>query len=264
MVMGPTHAMSGAAVGLAVAQILPASWGGVTSPAEAFVFAGIGAGAALLPDLDSPQATVSRSFGPVSVGLSHLVENTAQALVNATRTAQDSHCGNGHRTATHTIWFALAAGLACSALVAVGGKAATVALLFFFLGLGLRGLFPSWSKKNDWIVVAALSLGCALAVWQFVPASASPAAVGGAVAIGVLTHIGGDWLTKMGVPLLGGVVTVNGKRWWDFGAPSAVRIQASGTADQLLLGLFTVLVGYETFVIASGRTIADSLQAIGG
>ncbi|TXS81758.1 hypothetical protein CHU70_10845 (plasmid) [Corynebacterium sp. LK10] len=264
MVMGPTHSMSGAAVGLAVAQLIPASWGGVTSPAEAFVFAGIGAGAALLPDLDSPQATVSRSFGPASIGLSHLVENSAQALVNVTRTPKDEYCGNGHRTATHTIWFAIAAGLACSALVAIGGKTATIALLFFFLGLGLRGLFPSWSKQNDWLAISALSLGIALAVWQFVPASASPAAIGCAVAVGVLTHIFGDWLTKAGVPMLGGVVTVNGKRWWDFGAPGALRISANGTADQFLLGLFTLMVGYEVFLIGSGRTIADSLQAIGG
>lgn len=66
MVMGPTYAMSGAAVGLAVAQALPTSWGGVTPASEAFVCAGIAAGAALLPDLDSPQGTVSRSSGPLS------------------------------------------------------------------------------------------------------------------------------------------------------------------------------------------------------
>lgn len=66
MVMGPTHAMSGAAAGLAVAQALPTSWGGVTSASEAFVYAGIAAGAALLPDLDSPQALSVDHSGPLA------------------------------------------------------------------------------------------------------------------------------------------------------------------------------------------------------
>lgn len=263
MVMGPTHAMSGAAVGLAVAQILPAQWGGVTSPSEAFVFAGIGAGAALLPDLDSPQATVSRSFGPVSIGLAHLVENGSQALVNATRGPKDEWCNNGHRTATHTVWFALLAGLLVAAGVALGGKPVAIGLLFFFLGLGLRGLFPGWTKKNDWLAITALSLGLAVAVWQFIPVTAAPAALGMAVTIGVLTHIGGDALTKQGVPALAPIVNVRGRRWWEYALPGPMRISASGTADQLLLAVFTLVASYEVFLIASGRTIADATQALG-
>lgn len=262
MVMGPTHAMSGAAVGLAVAQVLPAQWGGVTSPSEAFVFAGIGAGAALLPDLDSPQATVSRSFGPASIGLSHLVENGSQALVNATRGPKDEWCNNGHRTATHTVWFALLAGILTAIAVAVGGKTATVALLFFFLGLGLRGLFPSWAKRNDWLFVTAAALGLALAVWQFVPVTATPAALGMAVTIGVLTHIAGDALTKQGVPALAPIVNVRGRRWWDYALPGPMRISASGTADQLLLAVFTLIASYEVFLIASGRTVSNVAQAL--
>ena len=46
VVMGPTHAMSGAAVGLAVAQILPEHWGGVTTADETFIYAAL-AGQAL-------------------------------------------------------------------------------------------------------------------------------------------------------------------------------------------------------------------------
>ena len=85
MVMGPTHAMSGAAVGLAVAQILPEQWGGVTTAEETFIYAGLAAGAALLPDLDAPSATVSRSFGPVTQVISRFTENIAQTFVNVTR-----------------------------------------------------------------------------------------------------------------------------------------------------------------------------------
>ena len=43
--------------------------GGPTSTAETLTFAGVCAGAALLPDLDTGQSTVSRSFGPLSKAL---------------------------------------------------------------------------------------------------------------------------------------------------------------------------------------------------
>src|SRR5699024_10464258 len=86
MVMGPTHAMSGAAAGLAMAAVLPPSWGGPTTVGGAFIFAGVTAGAALLPDLDTPQATIARSFGPLSQGLAHVVETGSRTFCNATRT----------------------------------------------------------------------------------------------------------------------------------------------------------------------------------
>lgn len=65
MVMGPTHAASGAAAWLLTAPTLTAA---VTThtmhPTQAFVGAAVCAGSALLPDIDLPSSTVSRSFGP--------------------------------------------------------------------------------------------------------------------------------------------------------------------------------------------------------
>ncbi|MDN5759035.1 MAG: metal-dependent hydrolase, partial [Tomitella sp.] len=165
MVMGPTHAMSGAAAGLAMAAVLPPEWGGPTTVAGAFVFAGVTAGAALLPDLDSPQATIARSFGPVSQAAAHVVENVSQGFCNMTGSRRDDHCNNGHRTATHTVLFAVAAGVATGALVQWFGKNAAIGILFVMLGLALRGLFPKWAKKNDWLVVTAVSAGAAAVAW---------------------------------------------------------------------------------------------------
>ena len=128
MVMGPTHAMSGAAGGLALAQVLPLSSGAITPP-ELLIYAGITAGAALLPDLDSPQSTIARSFGPASLGLSRLVEHASQALVNKTRGPRDSTCYNGHRTATHTIWFGILTGLLATLLISIFHDYATITLL---------------------------------------------------------------------------------------------------------------------------------------
>lgn len=239
MVMGPTHAMSGAAAGLAMAAVLPPDWGGPTTVAGAFVFAGVTAGAALLPDLDSPQATIARSFGPVSQAAAHVVENCAQGFCNLTRSRRDDHCNNGHRTATHTVLFAVAAGILVAVLVSMFGKAAAVSILFFMLGLALRGLFPKWSKKNDWLVVTALSAAAAVVAWATVPDMASGVALGMAVAVGVITHLLGDSITKMGVPALAPIVRIKGKSWYDLAPPGLLRISASGPFDKILLTVFT-------------------------
>ncbi len=256
MVMGPTHSMSGAAVGLAVAQALPASWGGVTSPEEAFVYAGIAAGAALLPDLDSPQATVSRSFGPLSQAVSHVVESSARTFVNLTRGRRDRKCSHGHRTATHTLWFALLTGAAASFLIGSFGRPAAIGMLFFFLGLAIRGLVPEWSKKTEWLVVTGVSALLAAGAWVYVPTTASALVMGSAVTVGVLTHLAGDLITKHGVPALAPLIPLGRRRWWKVRLPQPLRISASGPADKALLVVFSLLVFIQTIVITSGTTVS--------
>ncbi|APE12522.1 MULTISPECIES: metal-dependent hydrolase [Rhodococcus] len=240
MVMGPTHAMSGAAAGLVMATVLPPEWGGPTSLAGAFVFAGVTAGAALLPDLDSPQATVARSFGPASQALAHVVEKGSLAIYAATSTRKDDSRTNGHRTATHTLAFAVLAGVLVSGLVSAFAKPAVLGVLFVMLGLALRGLFPKWVKKNDWVAVTGVAAALSMITWWAWPETVSGVALGAAVTVGVVAHLLGDAGTKMGVPLLAPFVSINGKRWWDVAPPSLLRIKASGVADQVLLGVFTV------------------------
>ena len=262
MVMGPTHAMSGAALGLAIAAALPHEWGGPTTAAGAFVFAGVTAGAALLPDLDSPQATIARSFGPITTTLAHVTENTAQAIYAATKTRRDSDRQNGHRTATHTVWFAILAGMATSALVGSFGKTASIAILFVMLGLALRGLFPKWSKSNDWLIVTAVSAALAAATWVLLPEAAGAVALGSAMTAGVMAHLLGDALTKQGVPIFGGIISIGGKRWWDVALPSPLRIRANGPMDQVLLTVFTIsAVAMVYFTIADPGAIGATWQA---
>lgn len=256
VVMGPTHAMSGAAVGLAVAQLLPEQWGGVSTVQETFLYAGLAAGAALLPDLDSPQATVSRSFGPISQFLSRTVENTAQGFVNFTRAKKDPKCRNGHRTLTHTVWFALATGVAATALIGAYGKPAVIGLLFVLLGLALRGLLPEWSKKADWLVLTAVSAALAYGAWYFIPSDSFGLVLGSAVAVGCLTHIVGDMATKQGVPVLAPLIYFRGKRWGKFQLPKFLSITAGGAGDKLLLTAFSALVVAQISLLASGDIAA--------
>jgi membrane-bound metal-dependent hydrolase YbcI (DUF457 family) len=240
MVMGPTHAMSGAALGLGIAALLPSQWGGPTTAAGAFIFAGVTAGAALLPDLDSPQATIARSFGPLTTGLAHLTETAALGIHTATKTSKDNDRHNGHRTATHTVWFAVLAGIATAAAVGAFGKNAAIAILFVMLGLALRGVFPAWTKQNDFLAITGVSAVLACGAWITVPAAAGAIALGAAVTAGIITHLAGDALTKQGVPLLGGIVKIRGKLWWDFALPATLRIKANGLADKALLAGFTL------------------------
>lgn len=234
MVMGPTHAMSGAAAGLAIGAFLPPEWGGPGSATEALVFAGVTAGAALLPDLDTRQSTLARSFGLVSAAVAIVTERAARSVYTLTSTREDAAIRSGHRTATHTLWFALAAGAGTAALVTAFGKSAAIGVLFFLLGLAIRGLAPTWTRKHDWAYVTGISLVLAVAVWLALPPAAGSSALGAAVATGVLVHILGDMITKRGVPVLGGVVSIGGRRWRNLGPPRMLRIRAGGGMDKVL------------------------------
>ncbi|WP_458683342.1 metal-dependent hydrolase [Prescottella equi] len=235
MVMGPTHAMSGAAVGLAAAAIMPAEWGGPTSLAETLAWAGVCAGAALLPDLDHPQSTVARSFGVASQIASEGINAGSSAFYGLTRTAKDGAREGGHRTLTHTLGFAILLGVGVSALVAAFGKPAIIGTLFFTLGLAIRGLAGDWSKKQGWLAVTLAAALLAVLAWQAFPAETGSVSLGVAVALGCVTHCLGDAITKEGIPFLAPFVTIRGKRWWEFTLPSLIRIRANGAFEKVVL-----------------------------
>lgn len=261
--MGPTHAMSGAAAGLAIGALLPVGWGGATSATEAFVFAGVTAGAALLPDLDTPQSTLARSFGLVSKLIAHVTENVSKSLYAATKTRKDARITNGHRTATHTVWFALLAGAGAAALVTAFGKTGVIGVLAFMLGLAIRGLAPTWTRKQDWVYVTGLSLALAVAVWLALPSWAGSAALGAAVTTGVLVHLLGDMITKRGVPILGGVVTIGGKRWRNIRPPGPLRIRAGAGMDTMLALACTAATGILAYcVVAAPHLIGAPWAAV--
>ncbi len=228
MVMGPTHAMSGAAVGLVVAELLPLDWGGPTSTAETLTFAGVCAGAALLPDLDTGQSTVSRSFGPLSKALAKGIDAISVTFYRITKGKKDGKRRGGHRTLTHTALFAAGLGAGVSALVVQFGKPAIIITLFFCLGLAIRGLAGELAKEKGWLAVSAVALVLSALTWQWYPSEAGSTGLGVAVALGCATHCLGDAITKEGVPFLGApdsarrqavvgttaaVISVHPRRW---------------------------------------------------
>lgn len=236
MVMGATHAVSGAAVGLVVAGLLPPHWGGPTSTAETLTFAGVCAGAALLPDLDTAQSTVARSFGPVSKVLAGGVDAVSLGYYRLTKGRRDGNRRGGHRTLTHTALFAAALGVAVSALVARFGRPAIIAILFLCLGLALRGLAGDWAKKNGWLGVTATAGVLSVLTWQWYPSDAGSTGLGVAVTLGCVMHCIGDAITKEGIPFLAPFVPLGGQRWWELRLPSFMAIRAGGVFEKVVLG----------------------------
>lgn len=195
--MGGSHAISGAAIWLAVAS--PAALGlaipGVHHPITvAGVLGGalVAAGAALTPDIDHQSATTAHSL-PI--------------IGRATATTVSKLSG-GHRNGTHSLLslpiVALAAwalSFATVALPQAGGPAlvlplgigiATAALACF----ALKALKAAKSWGVAWAAGVVFGLLVMLLPWkaeEWAPA---------AIVIGYATHLAGDLLTVGGLPLL--------------------------------------------------------------
>lgn len=182
--MGHSHAISGVLGWLVVAPILAAK--GIMPADVAVIATGavVTSGAALLPDLDHPQSTIARTFGPVSQAVSHGVNIVA----------------GGHRKMTHSIFFTILATLGTWAAVHFLGNIAAYVIIFFMAGLAARGLHlaPKHGAAG-WLVTTAVAAATTAVSafwgphnyeWLFA-----------AMALGVLMHLLGDSLTPGGIPL---------------------------------------------------------------
>src|SRR5882724_8016011 len=103
MATGPTHAISGLLTWSAVTALATDHAIGQLSPRAWVVGAVLSTGAALLPDLDHPQSTVSRTFGSISQGFSSGMNAVSHGIYRLTRTRRDSNRDGGHRGLTHTL-----------------------------------------------------------------------------------------------------------------------------------------------------------------
>lgn len=251
MVMGPTHAMSGAAVWL-IATAIGTSLIGMAEPSLAVVFLGTAviAGAALFPDFDSHSATAVRSFGVFGTIVHQIVDGVSLLVYNLTRTKYDGSRENGHRTLMHTAIAALAVGGTVSALSSIPtafdilgktfalGQLFSLFTMFVMLHLGIAGLFEKQVKKMrknlGVYTMLLISLIFTGTVAVFLPEGDTLPWLGLCVTAGMLMHCFGDAITKMGVPLLW-PIKIKGKRWWDITLPSFMRIRAGGVFEYAVL-----------------------------
>lgn len=259
MVMGPTHAMSGAAAWLIAAPTAAALTGNQLDPAVTLAATAVCAGSALLPDIDCPTSTVARSFGVASVAVSHVVDTAAAGVYNITKSAKDEPRTSGHRTVTHTALFTVALGLLTSILAGSIGKYAVIVTLFITVGLAIRGLLADWAKREGWLATTAAAAAAAGLAWVTLPQDGYWW-LGAAVGLGSTMHLLGDMITKNGCPIAA-PLRIRGHGWWEFTLPSLLRIRAGGWFEWTLLlpavtavavlgamqvytpGLFTDLIG---------------------
>jgi len=177
-VLGHSHALSGLAAGAAT---LP--WAPVDGPVAQVAWIAAVGGMSMLPDLDSSGSTVSDMWGPVTDVPSGAIGRLAQ----------------GHRWGTHD---AVLAPIAFGALALAAANAfwSSLLLMALAIGLALRALHFVIPGRAENTVVGNLVLSWGSA-WLLLEHMPSPGWLPWAVALGVLTHIAGDAITKQGVPV---------------------------------------------------------------
>jgi membrane-bound metal-dependent hydrolase YbcI (DUF457 family) len=230
--MGVSHAATGLLVGVTVGAALG------SHPSDLFVCAAVGAGAALLPDLDEPGSTVGRSLGGASQAVSRALRAASSAAYRATGTVYELRDGKdgGHRHLTHTVpavgvFGALGWGLASLGSLGLGVTVfAMSALGLATVARSVRGL----GSRRSAVQVAGV-LAVVVAAAAVVLPGGAPWLVGVTVAVGSLVHILGDWLTRSGVPL-GWPLKHRGKRWWMFRSPVAFHTGKSRVEDAIRWG----------------------------
>jgi membrane-bound metal-dependent hydrolase YbcI (DUF457 family) len=235
--MGTSHAATGVLAGGAVGVLCGAG------PMVTLMCAAIGAGAALLPDLDEPGSTVGRSLGRVTESVSVLLRELSRRVYLRTATDLESAApkDGGHRHLTHTLPACLVFGLVALLVALVPLGAAVVVFAMSALGLGTVARSLRWwgsaRRRRRAALCAAAFFGAATLLAEgYGPA---PWLVGTTVFAGALIHVLGDWLTRSGVPLAW-PFTVRGKRWWMLRSPVAFQTGESWVEDGIRVGALIV------------------------
>lgn len=193
--LGYSHATSGALAWLAVTPALneAAKFLGQNplTPQETLVGAVACAGAALIPDLDHPSATIAYTFGPISKSVSKLTALLA----------------GGHRQGTHSLLFSVGFGVLCYfvglSTEYFGSNVPAMVLMFLLSAFAFRGLnlvLPGTSSTFKGIVVILQAAGLTWLMANYLMTEMNWWWLGLAGALGCIMHLVGDSLTPEGVP----------------------------------------------------------------
>jgi membrane-bound metal-dependent hydrolase YbcI (DUF457 family) len=247
--MGPSHALSGAAFWLAGSWALDHYAGYGQSPLAIGVGTLVCAGGALLPDLDlsgrvttnQGGATVARTFGVFSLFAAEVIEKVSLGVYTATKLSRDPRRTNGHRTLTHTLPFAALVGWGTTTLTGHYGRGAVLGIVFLMVGLALRGLFDGWAERAGWLIVSITSAVIALVTVGNLPGDRGYPMLGFAVGVGCVVHLLGDLITKNGVPILW-PIPLDRRMWKMVGIPNSIAVKVGGPGEVIVLRvLFTVV-----------------------
>lgn len=229
--MGVTHALSGAAVGFAVAGFGPEVVGTSPTAGTVLTFAAVTAGAALLPDLDHPSSLATKRFSVASWLASRLVRPLSGFVYRLTRGDRDLGMGK-HRGLTHTVVGAVVLGAAVNLASAALGTPVLVGTLFVCLALAIKGLDALVPGPPSLLIAAGLTV----AVERYLPGGTGGTAgwLGVAVTLGMLVHMVGDALTESGAPLLW-PLRIKERRWYPVGNVRPLRFRTGGSVEVWLV-----------------------------
>lgn len=230
------HASSGLAVGVAVAGFAEAT------PTWASVLTGgvLTSAAALLPDLDHPNSTVTHRFGPVTVALSRLVRGCSAAVYRATKGPRDEPVDGTHRHLTHTVLAAVAAGMVTTAVCRLAAAwhpaagAAAIAAVVVALTRLAGAHFGRWALAAPAALIASVVATGDLAAQL----DELGGMVGVYVGLGWLTHCLGDALTEHGCPLLW-PLPIRGETFYEIRLPAPLRFRTGSVVERVLVVVFT-------------------------
>jgi membrane-bound metal-dependent hydrolase YbcI (DUF457 family) len=247
--MGPSHALSGAAAWLAGSLAADHFWHFHQTPVQLAVGTAMCAGGALLPDLDlsgrvttdQGGATVAHTFGVVSLFLAEVIEKVSLGIYDLTRAREDPHRHNGHRTFTHTLPFTVGVGFGVFELCLHFGKWAVLGVLFFTFAMALRGLFEKWAKRAGWVIVTLVAAGATFGAYELLPSGRGYPVLGIALGVGGVVHLLGDMLTSHGCPVLWPIPTGR-KMWRCIGVPHAIAVTVGGKVEVFVLRTLFFLV----------------------
>lgn len=240
--LGPSHALSGAAAWLAASYTASEIVHYHQTPVQIAVGTAICAGGALIPDLDMSGrvltdqggATVAHTFGVVSLFAAECMEKLSLGIYDVTRTRRDPHRHNGHRTFTHTLVFNAALGYGVYEALTHWGKPAVLVTLFLCFAFALRGLLPGWEKRAGFMICTAAAAGITWWAAASLPAHHAYPLLGAAVGAGGVVHLLGDMLTSHGCPIFW-PVPIAGKTWYDAGVPHATAVKVGGKVEVFVL-----------------------------
>lgn len=197
--MGLSHVLTGTAVGLGVSlapglrDLPPESRAALVSTCGGF---------AVVPDLDHPNSSISRFWGPVSGGVRARIWGRRRRVLWGITDVVCAVSG-GHRRGTHTV-----DGMAVF-LFGVWVASWTRPTTAFVLGLVTGISYAAFCILMGWAVrkhaIENLALSGFVAWASYTQGWRIPWWLVAAMALGILAHIGGDMLTVGKCPL----------SWWD-------------------------------------------------
>jgi len=231
--MGRTHLITGAAGYLGVVAPVLAAQGVPTTPGTLACGAVVAGGAAMLPDLDHPQATAARAFGPVSWSASRIISRVA----------------GGHRVGTHSLLALLLVAFGTGWLLsgpAQNNRWVAFALCFVCVALFMRIVL---ARQSDLVsIIAALAL-----TWLLLLATPDFQWLGWAITVGYGMHIVCDWVTEQGVALMWPI----SRGQWQLGL-----VRTDGALERLIAIVCTILLVVLCWTqIAAPALSGDSARA---